>query len=322
MSNRLEMAREVFSTEIEALAWVRDRLDESFPSAVEAVLRCRGKVVLTGLGKSGAVARKIASTFSSTGTPSVFLHATEGVHGGLGVIDHNDLLVAVSNSGETEELSLLVPAVKRLGVPLIAITGRADSTLARAAATVLCSAVPREACPLGLAPTSSTTAALVLGDALAVAVYRIRGFTEEDFAFRHPAGALGRSLLTVADLMHSGEELPLCPATAPLSDAILEMSRKKLGMTCVLGQDGKLDGILTDGDLRRLMQDHHHLRLDQSLLQVLRSRNPRTIEGQALAVQALNRMEAAKITSLIIVDGQGRPQGVIHIHDILRSKVV
>ncbi|RMH58578.1 MAG: KpsF/GutQ family sugar-phosphate isomerase [Candidatus Hydrogenedentota bacterium] len=318
----LEDARDVFDTEIEGLTSVRDSLGNSFIKACETILECRGKIIVTGLGKSGAVGRKIAATLSSTGTPAVFLHAGEGLHGDLGVIAPGDVVLAISYSGDTEELALLLPAVRRLGVPLLAMTGEPDSTLGRAAQTVLSTKVPREACPLGLAPTSSTTAALVLGDALAVAVYRRRGFTREDFAFRHPAGALGRSLLRVRDLMHTEKEIPRVLKETPLREVILEMSRKRLGMTTVVDSNGRLAGIITDGDLRRLLEKNNTLDVQTPAFSVVGSTKPRTIAPDQLAVQALTVMENHKITSLIIVDGQRRPVGVIHIHDILRSKVV
>lgn len=318
----LERARQVFDIEIEGLRQLRDRLDDSFTRAVEAILACHGKVIVTGLGKSGAIGRKIAATLASTGTPAIFLHATEGVHGDLGIIARDDLVLAISYSGETDEFTLIMPAIKRLSVPVIAITGNGDSLLARTATIVLSVAVPREACPLGLAPTTSTTATLVMGDALAVAVYDRRGFTAEDFAFRHPGGSLGRSLLSVSDLMHAGEQMPCVSESAPLSDVILEMSRKKLGMTCVVDAEGVLAGVVTDGDLRRLLEENRPNLLATPIRVLLRSRSPRTISAGALAVQALTIMEECKITSLVIADKDRKPLGVIHIHDILRSKVV
>lgn len=318
----LERARQVFDIEIDGLRQLRDRLDDSFARAVEALLACHGKVIVTGLGKSGAIGRKIAATLASTGTPAIFLHATEGVHGDLGIIARDDLVLAISYSGETDEFTLIMPAIKRLNVPVIAVTGNSDSLLARTATIVLSVAVPREACPLGLAPTTSTTATLVLGDALAVAVYDRRGFTAEDFAFRHPGGSLGRSLLSVADLMHSGEQMPCVRESAPLSEVILEMSRKKLGMTCVVDGDGALAGVVTDGDLRRLLEENRPNLLATPIRDLLRSRSPRTIAADSLAVQALTIMEERQITSLIIAGDDRKPLGVIHIHDILRSKVV
>lgn len=325
-ANYRESAERVFAAEIEGLEHVRAALARddgarAFAAAVEAILACRGKVIITGLGKSGAIGRKIASTLSSTGTPSVFVHATEGGHGDLGIIDRNDLVIAMSYSGESDELAQILPALHRLGVPLVAITGAPDSLLAKSARIVLSVAVPREACPLGLAPTTSTTAMLVLGDALAVAIHEARGFTPEDFAFRHPGGALGRSLLSVADLMHTGAEIPICRENDPMSAVIIEMTRKKLGMACVVDGVGKLAGIFTDGDLRRLIEKHPEGLLSFSAKDLM-SRSPRTIPSGTLAVQALTLMESRSITSLIVTDEGFRPAGVLHIHDILRSKVV
>ncbi|MEK8022985.1 MAG: KpsF/GutQ family sugar-phosphate isomerase [Candidatus Hydrogenedentota bacterium] len=322
----LQTALSVFDTEIEALQSVRSALagqdgSPSFRAAVEAILGCHGKVIITGLGKSGAIGRKIAATLSSTGTPSVFVHATEGGHGDLGIIDRRDLVIAISYSGESDEMAQLLPAIQRLGVTLIAITGAAQSLLARSARIVLSVMVPKEACPMGLAPTSSTTAMLVMGDALAVALYEARGFTPEDFAFRHPGGALGRSLLSVSDLMHTGDELPRCQETDALILVILEMTRKKLGMACITDGVGKLTGIFTDGDLRRLIEKHPEGLLKFSAGELM-SKSPRTISPETLAVQALTLMESRRITSLVVVDKSTQPMGVIHIHDILRSKVV
>jgi arabinose-5-phosphate isomerase len=316
----IESGRRVFDIEIESLRAVRDGLDERFSAAARAVMECRGKVIVTGLGKSGAIGRKIAATFSSTGTPAAFLHATEGVHGDLGIIDRNDLVIAISYSGEQNELAQIIPAIKRLEVVLIAITGNPASTLGKAAEIVLPVTVPQEACPLGLAPTSSTTATLAMGDALAVSVYEARGFTAEDFAFRHPGGALGRSLLRVSDLMHTGDQLPLCSESAAMGDVILEMTRKKLGMTCVVDASGKLAGIITDGDLRRLIQRDPNL-LSRTAAECM-TRSPKTVEPEILAVRALTLMEDRQITSLVVAEPDGRLSGVIHIHDILRSKVI
>ncbi len=321
MSAYREAARRVFEIEIESLGQAAAALDDSFDRAVGAILECRGKVIVTGLGKSGAVGRKIAATLSSTGTPAVFLHASEGAHGDIGIIDRGDLVLAISYSGQSDELAAIIPSIKRLGVTLIAMTGGADSPLAKAGDILLPVVVEKEACPLGLAPTSSTTATLVMGDALAVAVYEARGFTAEDFAFRHPGGALGRSLLRVSDLMHAGDEIPSCPESASMRDVIVEMTKKKLGMTCIVDTAGALAGIITDGDLRRIVTKASGDFLSLEARSVL-SPNPRTVSGDALAVQALTLMEERKITSLIVADETRRPVGVIHIHDILRSKVV
>lgn len=316
----LDAARRVFEIEIESLRFVQSRLDDAFTNTARAILDCRGKVIITGLGKSGAVGRKISATFSSTGTPAVFLHAAESLHGDIGIIDKNDIVIAISYSGEQPELSNIIPTIKRLGIRFIAMTGAPDSTLGRAADFVLPVTIPKEACPLGLAPTSSTTAILAMGDALAVAVYESRGFSATDFAFRHPGGALGRSLATVADLMHKGDELPLCRESAPMSEALVEMTRKKLGATCIVDDAGALVGVFTDGDLRRLVQS----RTDFLALPArdFMARSPRTITREILAVRALTIMEENRITSLVIVDDSKRPEGIIHIHDILRSKVI
>lgn len=322
MTDYLTNARSVFDVEIEALQSVRESLDGAFVQAAETILDCRGKVIVTGLGKSGAIARKFAATLSSTGTPAVFLHLAEGIHGDLGVIDSNDIVVGISYSGETGEISGLISTIRRLKVKLIAITGHLDSSLAKAADIAVPVAVPREACPLGLAPTSSTTASLALADALAVVVHQARGFTKEDFAMRHPGGSLGRSLLRVEDLMHTGDALPLAKSSDPLGTAILEMTRQKLGIVCIADEHGKLAGVITDGDLRRLLQSGDDKLLSKATGEAVLAKNPRTVQPDTLAVQALTIMEDNRITALIAVDADHRPTGVIHIHDILRSKVV
>lgn len=313
--------RRVFEIETAALAAVRDRLGEDFARAAAAILGCHGKVIVTGLGKSGHVARKIAATLSSTGTPAAFLHAAESVHGDIGIIDRGDLVIAISYSGEQPELAQLLPAVQRLGVTLISITGNPASTLGKAGQIVLSVAVPQEACPLGLAPTSSTTATLALGDALAVAVHEARGFTAEDFAFRHPGGSLGRSLARVGDLMAKGADVPSCAETASMGEVLLEMSRKKLGMACLVDAAGALAGICTDGDLRRILERNLPDLVTRPANELM-SRNPRTVSSDLLAVQALTIMEEKRITSLVVTDDAARPVGVLHIHHILRSKVV
>lgn len=316
----LETAKRVFDIEIESLVHVKSQLGETFVEAARTILHCHGKVIVTGLGKSGAVGRKIAATLSSTGTPAVFLHAADSIHGDIGIIDKSDVVIAISYSGEQPELSLIVPVIKRLDVPFIAITGQSQSRLAQAADIVILATVPKEACPLGLAPTSSTTAILAIGDALAVAVYEERGFTAGDFAFRHPGGALGRSLATVGDLMHSGEALPLCLDESPMSEVIMEMTRKKLGMTCLVDKAGVLVGVFTDGDLRRLIQKDGNF-LPTPARQFMAAL-PKTVTSEILAVRALTMMEEKRITSLVVVDESNHPIGAIHIHDILRSKVI
>jgi len=318
---RLARARRVLAVEAEALAAVRDRLDGAVERALDVLLACRGKVVVTGVGKSGIVGRKIAATFASTGTPAFFLHASEASHGDLGMLGRGDVLVALSQSGESEELLRLLPIVRRLAVPLVALTGGADSRLARAADVVLDTSVPAEACPLGLAPTSSTTVTMALGDALAVALLEERGFTAEDFALLHPAGALGRRLTRVDDLMHRGDALPVVGPEASLADTLAEISRKRLGVTAVVGPDGLLQGVVTDGDLRRGLQrggDPRGLTAAD-----LMTRSPKTIDGDALAAQAVALMEKHSITQLLVLaPGTRAPVGVIHLHDCLRAGVV
>ncbi len=322
MSNpRIGRARRVLDVEAAALSAVRDRLDASFGRAIDLLLACRGKVVVSGIGKSGIVCRKIAATFASTGTPAFFLHAGEGSHGDLGVLTRGDVLLLVSHSGEAEEVLRLLPLARRLALPLIAVTGRADSTLARAADVVLDVSVPEEACPLGLAPTASTTVAMALGDALAVTLLEERGFSSDDYAQLHPGGALGRRLLRVEDLMHRDEQLPSVPERASLKDTIAEITGKRLGVTAVLDGGGELVGIVTDGDLRRGLERAADIRTLTA--RDLMTRTPKTIAGDALAGQAVALMERHTITSLLVLaEGTRRPVGVIHLHDCLRAGVV
>jgi arabinose-5-phosphate isomerase len=318
----LDRARRVLEIEARGIADLKDRLGEEFVRAVEILYACEGKVVVTGLGKSGVICHKIAATLSSTGTPAFFLHAADGVHGDLGMIMRGDVVLAVSNSGETDELLLLLPIVKRMGLKLIVITGNPDSTLSRAGDVVLNVAVKEEACPLGLAPTASTTAALAIGDALAVVLLEKKGFKEEDFALRHPGGVLGRRLvLRVEDLMHRGTELPLVAEGAPLEDTLMEITSKRLGVTGVVDEQGDLVGVVTDGDLRRgLQRKGDILRLKA---RDLMSRNPKVIAADALAAKAVAVMEQYSITSLFVVeDGGKKPQGVIHLHDLLKAGIV
>jgi arabinose-5-phosphate isomerase len=317
----LACGRRVLEIEAEAVRKLAARLDDGFVRAVEILLGCRGRVVLTGMGKSGFIAKKISATLASTGTPALFLHPAEGVHGDLGMVVRGDAVVAVSNSGETEELIQLLPAFKRLGVPVIAVVGGPASTLARESDAVLDASVAEEACPLGLAPTASTTAALALGDALAVALLERRGIRREDFALVHPGGSLGRKLLLkVEDLMHRGEELPLVDQDLPMRRAIPVISGKRLGMAAVTDGAGRLVGIITDGDLRRALERWPDL-LDRPV-QAVMTRSPRTIDRSELAARAVQRMEQHAITSLLITDPDGRPEGVIHLHDLLRAGVV
>ena len=286
---------------------------------MDVLVACEGKVVVSGLGKSGLVCRKIASTLASTGTPALFLHAAEGLHGDIGMLTRGDVLLAVSNSGSTEVIAMLAPA-RRLGLPVVAMTGDRGSQLGRAADVVLDVSVAEEACPLGLAPTASTTATLALGDALAIALLERRGFSAEDFGTLHPGGALGRRLRRVDELMHTGAELPLVSGSATMADVLREVSAKRLGLTGVLGADGTLAGIITDGDLRRAVQRHGDvLRFAASELM---TRAPKTVPAGALAESALALMEQHAITALFIVDAEGRPAGVLHLHDLLRAAVV
>ena len=286
---------------------------------MDVLVACEGKVVVSGLGKSGLVCRKIASTLASTGTPALFLHAAEGLHGDIGMLTRGDVLLAVSNSGSTEVIAMLAPA-RRLGLPVVAMTGDRGSQLGRAADVVLDVSVAEEACPLGLAPTASTTATLALGDALAIALLERRGFSAEDFGTLHPGGALGRRLRRVDELMHTGAELPLVSGSATMADVLREVSAKRLGLTGVLGADGTLAGIITDGDLRRAVQRHGDvLRFAASELM---TRAPKTVSAGALAESALALMEQHAITALFIVDADGRPAGVLHLHDLLRAAVV
>lgn len=313
--------RRVVRIEAQAVAALARRIGPAFDRAVAALLDCRGKVVVTGIGKSGAVGRKIAATLASTGTPALYLHAAEAGHGDLGVLDRDDLVLAVSHSGESDELAAVLPAIRRLGLPVIALTGVPASTLGRFADVVLDVSVRAEACPLNLAPTASTTATLAMGDALAVAAYEARGFSARDFAARHPGGALGRALLVrVSDLMHTGAAVPAVRVGATMRAALVEMTRKRLGVTTVLDRRGRLVGILTDGDLRRILQRDPPGLLDIPVERLMTPR-PRTIGADVLAAEALRRMEERKITSLVVVDPRGRVLGIIHLHDILEAKV-
>jgi len=316
-----DRGRHVLQIEAEAILALIPKLDERFDRAVEILRDCRGRVVLTGMGKSGSVAQKIASTMASTGTPAFFLHPAEGGHGDLGMLVRGDVVIAISNSGETDELVSLLPAIKRLGLTLIVLVGDPASTLARQSDVAIDVSVAKEACPLALAPTASTTAALAMGDALAVVLLDQRGFTEADFALLHPAGSLGRRLFwRVQDLMHAGEQLPIIAQGTLMRDALTEISRKQLGMTAVVDEAGILTGIITDGDLRRVLQEG--IDLLQRHVRECMTPHPKTIDREALAAKALEMMERHAITSLLIVDPEGRPEGVIHLHDLLRAGVV
>jgi arabinose-5-phosphate isomerase len=319
--DRLARAQRVLDVELDALRHLRARLGGEFGRAVGLLLACRGKVVVSGIGKSGIVCHKMAATFASTGTPALFLHAGEASHGDLGMLVRGDLLIAVSNSGESEEVLRLLPVARRFGIPLIAMTGGTESTLARAADVALDVSVPEEACPLGLAPTASTTVTMALGDALAVALLEERGFSTDDFALLHPAGALGRRLLRVEDLMHRDDRLPLVPETASLQDTLVEITGKRLGVTGVVAPTGDLTGIVTDGDLRRGLGRAGDIRALRAA--DLMTRSPKTIAPDALAAQAVAIMERHTITSLfVLLPGTARPLGVIHLHDLLRAGIV
>ena len=309
-----EVARQVLEIEAAAVAGLVAQLDESFDRAVERLRSAPGRVVCTGMGKSGIVMQKIAATLASTGTPSFFLHPAEAIHGDLGMIVPGDVVLAASYSGTTDELLRLVETVKRLGVPLVAITGNRESPLARHADVHLAAAIDKEACPLNLAPTASTTATLALGDALAMALMEARGFPPEDFPRLHPGGKLGKQLLKVRQLMHAGAELPSVAAGTPMREAIYEMSRKRLGITGVVDGDGRLIGVISDGDLRRLLEQDDTL-LRKSAGECMHTR-PRTIDGEELASAALREMEEHRITSLFVCDRDRRLEGVVHLHDL------
>ena len=317
----IETGKRVLEIESRAVAALKDRLGDDFQKAVEALDRCEGRVVITGMGKSGLIGKKIASTLASIGIPAFFLHPAEGVHGDLGMVVRGDLMVAISNSGETDEILQLLPTVKRFNILLIGMTGQVNSTLGKRSDIVLDISVAEEACPLNLVPTASTTAALAMGDALAIALLDKKGFREEDFALFHPGGALGRRLLTrVRDLMHSGEQLPLVREDTPVKDAIMEISKKKLGSAVVVDGGGAIRGVITDGDLRRALETHADVL--RAKARDIMGRNPRVIDADALATRALQVMESHSITALIILDGAERPVGLIHLHDLLKAGIV
>jgi arabinose-5-phosphate isomerase len=317
----LHEGRRVLEIEARAVADLVSRLDEHFSRAVDVLASCSGKVVVTGMGKSGLIGQKIAATLASTGQPSFFLHPAEGIHGDLGMVARQDVLLALSNSGETDEVLKLLPFIKRLNVPVLALTGRVNSTLGKNSEVALDVSVAEEACPLGLAPTASTTAALAMGDALAVALFQRRGFKQEDFAQFHPGGTLGRRLLVkVRDLMHHGTALPRIAATASAQEAILEMTSKKLGMTTVLDAQGRCVGVVTDGDLRRALQKG--VTIGTATARDLASSRPRTIGPDELAARAVQVMEQHAITSLVVLEADGSLVGVLHMHDLLKSGIV
>ena len=317
----VDLGRHALSIEIEGLAAQLPRLGREFARACRICLDCRGRVVVMGMGKSGHIAGKIAATLASTGTPAFFVHPGEASHGDVGMITREDVVLALSNSGETEEILTIVPVIKRLGVPLIAFTGSVGSTLAEAATVNVNIGVPAEACPLNLAPTASTTAALAVGDAMAVALLKARGFTEEDFARSHPAGILGRRLLLhVSDVMRTGKDVPKVFAHTLLAAGLIEITRKRLGMTAIVDDDDHLLGVFTDGDLRRVLDraaDIHATRMDSVM-----TRHPKTVRANTLAAEAVLLMETHSITSLVVVDDGGKAIGALNVHDLLRAGVV
>ncbi|MBU2848860.1 KpsF/GutQ family sugar-phosphate isomerase [Acidithiobacillus ferriphilus] len=317
----LATGRDVLRLEAAAVAALEARLDADFVGACELLLSCRGRIVVTGMGKSGIIAKKIAATLTSTGSPALFLHPAEGSHGDLGMLTRQDCLLALSNSGETAELLAILPVVKRLAVPLIAMTGNPQSTLAHSAAVHLNCAVAREACPLNLAPTASTTATLAMGDALAMALLQARGFSADDFALSHPGGSLGkRLLLRVQDVMHRGTSLPKVRADTPLCEAVLEISSKGLGMTAVVDAEDRVLGIFTDGDLRRAFARRQDI-WEQPMAELAHAK-PATIIAEALAAEALALMENNRIGALLVTDGEARLIGALNMHDLLRAGIV
>jgi arabinose-5-phosphate isomerase len=315
----LELARQVLRIESDAILQLVDRLDGNFTGALDILQDCRGRVLLTGMGKSGIIARKIAATLSSTGTPAFFLHPADAIHGDLGALQADDVIIALSYGGETGEILRLLETIRRVGARMLAITGFPASTLGQAADVTLDCRVSEEACPLNLAPTASTTAALALGDALAMALLVRKGFRQEDFANLHPGGKLGKRLMRLEQLMHTADQLPAVGPDTAMRDVIYEMSRKGLGMTCVVDEAGRLDGIITDGDLRRHMMGSNNV-LDQTAGMVM-TRGPVIVGRSLLAVEALNLMEQRKITSVVVVAPDGRVEGVVHIHDLWRTEL-
>ncbi len=317
----LNGAKKVLRIEAEAILALIDKINGEFAKAMEIILSCKGRVVVTGMGKSGLIGKKIAATLASTGTPALFLHPAEGIHGDLGMVMKGDVIIAISNSGETEEIVKLLPVFKRLMVPVIAMTGGMKSALAKAAEVTIDVGVTEEACPMGLAPTASTTATLAMGDAMAITLLEKRGFKEEDFACFHPGGSLGKKLLLrVEDVMHSGADVPVVKADTSMREALFEITSKKMGITTVVDGEGKLVGVITDGDLRRYLEKSDDLFSKNA--GELAHGNPKMISRDALAAEAVAIMEKYSITSLLSVDGEGRPEGIIHLHDLLKAGVV
>ena len=317
----LRMGRAVIETEAQAVADLKDKINSSFVNACIHILNCRGRVVVLGMGKSGHIGGKIAATLASTGTPAFFVHPGEASHGDLGMITSDDVVIALSNSGETDEIVTLLPVIKRLNVPLIALTGSQDSTLTRAADVTIDVSVAKEACPLGLAPTSSTTAALVMGDALAIALLEVKGFGPDDFAMSHPGGTLGRRLLLhVNDIMHQGDEIPRVQADALLGNALLEMTQKGLGMTAIVDEHNRVMGIYTDGDLRHTLD--HGVDVHKTTIGEVMTKDCKTAQPDILAAEALSMMEEFKINALIVTDDDNILIGVLNMHDLLRARVM
>lgn len=320
-ANYIDIGKRTVEMEVQEVQRLAERIDDTFHKACELMAHCKGKVIITGMGKSGHIAKKIAATLASTGTPAFFIHPGEASHGDLGMIDNNDVIVAISNSGNSAEVVALIPLFHRLKTPLISMTGNSDSPLALAADVNLDISVNCEACPLDLAPTSSTTVTLVMGDALAVALLEAKGFSAEDFAFSHPGGALGkRLLLKVSEIMHTASDIPRVACQLSLSDALLEMTQKGLGMTTVMDKDEQLVGIFTDGDLRRTIDSGQDIR--QTRIEEVMNTSPNTINEGMLAAEALGLMEDKSITSLVVCNSQDQLTGVIHLHDILRSGIL
>lgn len=318
--NFCKLGLAVIETEAQAIFALTQRIDDTFEKACELLLSCKGRIVVTGMGKSGHIGNKIAATFASTGSPAFFMHPGEASHGDLGMITREDIVIAISNSGFTNEILVLLPLLKRLEIPLISLCGNKESTLAKAADVNLDLSIEQEACPLGLAPTTSTTVSLVMGDALAVALLEARGFSAEDFALSHPGGSLGkRLLLKVDDVFHTGDELPIVNENVTISQALIEVTTKKLGMTCIVNSIGTLVGIYTDGDIRRTLTQNFDINTTQ--IKDVMTANCRTIQKGLLAAEALTLMQKHSITSLVIVDETHKPEAVLHLHDLLRSGV-
>jgi arabinose-5-phosphate isomerase len=315
------LGRTVIETEAQAIGALANRIDHKFAEACLHLLNCKGRIIVMGMGKSGHISRKIAATFASTGSPAFFIHPGEAKHGDFGMITKDDVMLVISNSGETDEILAILPFIKRLNLPLISLTGNAKSSLAKAATINIDVSVEKEACPLGLAPTSSTTATLVMGDAIAISLLEKRGFTAEDFAMSHPGGTLGRKLLLrVDEIMHTENAIPKVRTDTMLKNALVEMTQKKLGMTTIVNHDNQLAGVFTDGDIRRAFDNNTDIH--QTPIQNVMSKNPKVIKPNLLAAEALNIMEAFKITCLVVTNEQNNPIGIVHLHDILRAGVM